>query len=156
MRSLPTKTSVNGETFTIADFLEAGKESLSLELVAGGENMWRKVEEPIVNRPGLALTGFYEHFACERLQLVGKAETAYLRSLDDKTRLQRLSELIKRNAFLFVFTNGQKPLKDEVELCENLGAVVLATPMKTRHFTHHSAFVLERLSTEDHHLRNDG
>lgn len=146
MRSLPTKTSVNGETFTIADFLEAGKESLSLEVVAGGENMWRKVEEPIVNRPGLALTGFYEHFACERLQLVGKAETAYLRSLDDKTRLQRLSELIKRKAFLFVFTNGQKPLKDEVELCENLGAVVLATPMKTRHFTHHSAFVLERLS----------
>ena len=59
MRALPTKESVNGTEFTIADFLEAGREPLQLTLVAGGANLERKVEEPIVNRPGLALSGFY-------------------------------------------------------------------------------------------------
>ena len=80
MKVLPTVASAEGRTFTVADFFEAGREELSLELVAGGRNLRRVIEEPIANRPGLALTGFYEHFAWRRLQLVGKAEMAYLRS----------------------------------------------------------------------------
>ena len=78
MKDLPTVTSAEGRTFTVADFYEAGREELSLELVAGGRNLKRVIEEPIANRPGLALTGFYEHFAWKRLQVIGKAETAYL------------------------------------------------------------------------------
>ena len=145
MHALPTKESVNGTEFTVADFLEAGRESLQLTLVAGGANLERKIEEPIVNRPGLALTGFYEHFAWKRLQLVGKAETAYLRSLDDRTRIARLSALTDHKAFCFIFTNGQSPRPDEIELAERKGAIIMASPLKTRVFTHHSAFVLEKL-----------
>ena len=105
MRALPTKESVNGTEFTIADVLEAGREPLQLTLIAGDGNLERKIEEPIVNRPGLALTGFYDHFAWKRLQLIGKSETAYLRSLDDETRLSRLAALSQRKAFCFIFTN---------------------------------------------------
>lgn len=145
MRELPTKESVNGTEFTVADFLEAGRETLQLTLIAGGGNLERKIEEPIVNRPGLALTGFYEHFAWKRLQLIGKSETAYLRSLDDETRLSRLAALSERKAFCYIFTNGQKPQVDEIELAERMGAIIMASPLKTRVFTHHSAFVLEKL-----------
>ena len=136
---------MNGTEFTVADFLEAGRETLQLTLIAGGGNLERKIEEPIVNRPGLALTGFYEHFAWKRLQLIGKSETAYLRSLDDETRLSRLAALSERKAFCYIFTNGQKPQEDEIELAERMGAIIMASPLKTRVFTHHSAFVLEKL-----------
>ena len=132
MHALPTKECVNGTEFTVADFLEAGRESLQLTLIAGGAQLWRKIEEPIVNRPGLALTGFYEHFAWKRLQLVGKAETAYLRSLDDRSRIARLSSLIEHKAFCFIFTNGQRPQPDEIELAERNGAIIMASPLKTR------------------------
>ena len=145
MRALPTKESVNGTEFTIADFLKAGREPLQLTLVAGGANLERKVEEPIVNRPGLALTGFYEHFAWKRFQLIGKAETAYLRSLDDETRIARFAALMERKALCYIFTNGQQPQPDEIELAERNGAIIMASPLKTRVFTHHSAFVLEGL-----------
>ena len=60
MENLPTKASAKGNAFTVADFYEAGREALSLTLVAGGENLERRIGEPIVNRPGLALTGFYD------------------------------------------------------------------------------------------------
>ena len=130
----------------MADFYEAGREELSLTLVSGGGNMRRPVEEPIINRPGLALTGFYEHFAWRRLQLIGKAEMAYLRSLDEETRRGRFQALIDRKAFCFIFTNGQNPSADEVALGEKSGAVIMTTPLKTRTFAHLSAFVLERLS----------
>lgn len=145
MKTLPGKECENGMAFTVADFLEAGRVRLQLSLVVGGKGLQRKVEEPIVNRPGLALTGFYEHFAWKRFQLIGKGETAYIRSLDDATRLSRLQALFDRKAFCFIFTNGQKPKADEIRLAEKAGAVILATPMKTRVFTHESAFVLERL-----------
>jgi HPr kinase/phosphorylase len=63
MKALPTGASAKGNTFTVSDFYEAGRERLRLELVAGGKSLSREIKEPIVNRPGLALTGFYEHFA---------------------------------------------------------------------------------------------
>jgi len=146
METLPTKSNANGTLFTVSDFLEAGREPLQLTFVAGKSALEHKVEEPIVNRPGLALTGFYEHFAWKRLQLIGKAERAYLRSLDDAMRLKRLGGLFRHKAFCLVYTNGQVPPADEIALAEKSGATLLATTLKTRVFTHHSAFVLEKLS----------
>ena len=145
MENLPTKTSAGGNDFTVADFFEAGREKLSLSLIAGGENMGRPVEEPIVNRPGLALTGFYEHFAWERMQLIGNAEMAYLDSLDDAVRHERMKGLFDHKAFCFVYTNGHRPKAAEVEFAVKSGAVLMSTPMTTSTFTHHCAFVLEKL-----------
>ena len=145
MESLPTKASAKGNAFTVADFYEAGREALSLTLVAGGENLERRIGEPIVNRPGLALTGFYDHFAWERLQVIGNAEMAYLDSLDDGVRHERVKALIEHKAFCFIFTNGRKPKASEVAFAAKSGAVMLSTPMTTSDFTHHSAFVLEKL-----------
>ena len=146
METLPTRASAKGRTLTVSDFYEAGRDELSLTLVSGGANLQRTVEEPIVNRPGLALTGFYDHFAWRRLQLIGNAEMAYLRTLDDETRRQRFQALIDRRAFCFIFTNGQKPSDDEIALGERSGAVIMTSPLKTRIFAHLSAFVLEKLS----------
>lgn len=146
MKALPTGASAKGNTFTVSDFYEAGRERLRLELVAGGKSLSREIKEPIVNRPGLALTGFYEHFAWKRLQLIGKAETAYLDSLDPAVRVARLRALIDRKAFCFIYTNGQKPHPDEMALADETGAVLLASPLKTRVFANQSAFVLERLA----------
>ena len=145
MRALPPVTCANGRSFTVADFYEAGREELSLELVAGGSNMERVIEEPIANRPGLALTGFYEHFAWKRLQIIGNAETAYLDSLAPAERRARLEALVDHKAFCFIFTNGRKPGPTEIEFAAESGAVLMTSPLKTRHFVHRSAFVLERL-----------
>ena len=145
MENLPTCTGERGNTFTVADFLEAGREVLSLTLVAGEENVNRRIEEPIVNRPGLALTGFYEHFAWERLQIFGNAETAYLDSLDQATRHGRMKALFDRKAFCFIFTCGRRPRESEIDFAVKSGAVLLSTPMTTSALMYHCAFVLERL-----------
>jgi len=145
VKSLPSSASASGRSFTVADFYEAGRAELSLELVAGGRNMERVIEEPIANRPGLALTGFYEHFAWKRLQVIGNAETAYLDSLPAAERRARLDALVAHKAFCFIFTNGQRPGRTEIEFAAASGAVLMTSPLATRHFVHRSAFVLERL-----------
>ena len=145
MRHLPTKASEKGRRVTVADFYEAGRDELSLSLVAGAKNLDRVIEEPLANRIGLALTGFYEHFASSRLQLVGLAECAYLDSLAPEVRRARFQALVDRKAYCYVFTNGRKPDPIEVGVAETSGAVILTSKMKTRHFVHDSAFVFERL-----------
>lgn len=145
MERLPTSDCRTGKKFTIADFLEAGEERLRLSVVVGGEGLSRQIEEPTANRPGLALTGFFDYFAWKRLQLFGNAETAYLRSLSDADRLARIRSLFDHGAFCVIYTNGHKPRRDEIAVAKERGVVVLLSSLKTRELLHNSAFVLERL-----------
>ena len=145
MKNLPVKANEQGRRFSVEDFFEEGRESLGLVVVAGKQNLKREIVEPIVNRPGLALTGFYEHFAWGRLQMIGKGEMAYLRSLSPSVRSERVRSLIERKAFCFIYTNGQKPAKSEIELANSLGAVIMTSPLKTRIFASRATFVLESL-----------
>ena len=145
MRRIPGTDSEKGVTFTIADFYEAGRERLKLEVIGGAANLGREIEEPIVNRPGLALTGFFEYFAEKRLQIIGQAEMAFLNSLNGAMRQERMKALFDHRALCFIYTTGLRPTKTEVALAERSGAVLLATPLDTRIFAHHSAFILEEL-----------
>ena len=47
-----------------------------------------------MNRPGLQLSGFWEHFAYERPQILGLVETSYLRSLEPAIRRERLERFV--------------------------------------------------------------
>ena len=54
---------------------------LQLKLIAGANGLKRIIREPTVNRPGLALAGFTRYFANKRVQVIGNAESHFLKSL---------------------------------------------------------------------------
>ena len=133
------------QTFTLLDFVEAGRGRLHLDVVVGGDGLRHEVLEPMCNRPGLALTGFYGCFAWRRLQVIGRAEQAYLESLPAGETLARVKALIHRGAYCIIFANGmQVPEGLEAEAA-TAGAVVMRTDLLTREFFHQSTFVLETL-----------
>lgn len=145
MRSLPTQDAAKGVAFTVADFVEAGRGRLHLRVVVGGRGLGRTIREPLVNRPGLALTGFFEKFAWERLQLIGNAESAYIDALGEEMWLERLADLVRHRAYVFVFTDGHEPCPRAVALAEKAGVALLATDLTTRGFSRHATFILEQL-----------
>ena len=145
MKTLPTSESEKGVSFTAADFYEAGRERLLLQVAAGEAFLDRVIEEPVVNRPGLALTGFFEDFAWARVQLIGNAESAYLKSLDRRVREDRFRALVERKAWLFVTTNGHKPDAVTRKMADEMGAVILTSPLQTRVFARLATFILEQL-----------
>ena len=53
-----------------------------------------RIEASDMNRPGLQLSGFWEHFAYERPQILGLVETSYLRSLEPAIRRERLERFV--------------------------------------------------------------
>ena len=65
---------------TVATFFQDKNEDLKLELVSGIEGIQREIKVSEINRPGLAFTGYFEHFASERIQIIGIGEHAYLKA----------------------------------------------------------------------------
>ena len=60
---------------TVSTFFDKYGDKLKAELIAGSEGLHRQIREPSINRPALALTGFYKYFANKRVQVIGSAIT---------------------------------------------------------------------------------
>src|SRR3954468_7985256 len=78
---------------TVETFYNSHAEKLQMKLEGARVGFHRKVREPTINRPGLALSGFYTYFAEKRVQVLGAAEHSYLKSLPAKVRVNRFSNL---------------------------------------------------------------
>src|ERR1043165_1828458 len=78
---------------TVESFFKKHGEKLQLKLEGKQVGFHRKIREPTINRPGLALSGFYRYFAEKRVQVLGAAEQSYLENLSRRQRLQRFRRL---------------------------------------------------------------
>ncbi len=67
------------------------------------------VDESDINRPGLQFTGYYAHFASNRIQLLGNAELHYLRQLEKDTLALRMKELMEYPLPCVVVARGHQP-----------------------------------------------
>ncbi|MBI3191884.1 MAG: HPr(Ser) kinase/phosphatase, partial [Pedosphaera parvula] len=68
------------DVVTVERFYTEHASSLGLKLLAGAAGLKRFIREPTVNRPGLALAGFTKYFASKRVQVIGSAESTFLKS----------------------------------------------------------------------------
>ena len=91
------------------------------------------VETPEINRPGLALAGFFEVFEAERIQLIGKAEKKYLASVEPSTKRVKLQCLVDAKPVAILYTSGLEVDSALVEHAEKNGVPVLRTEAKTSH-----------------------
>ena len=66
-----------------------------------------------INRPGLQMVGFYDHYEQQRLQIIGKVENLFLSGLDDKERTLRLDDFYKSTPAGVIYTTSL-PISDEV------------------------------------------
>jgi len=126
--------------------LEEGAERLSLKVVAGERYLYKKLPETAMNRPGLALTGFFQYFANQRLQIFGLAEFTYLKSLSEEERCNRLTKLFKKHIPGVVITRNRQPTRNMLKLAEEYRVPVLRTPMITMRFINDCTVFLEELT----------
>jgi HPr kinase/phosphorylase len=99
-----------------------------------------------MNRPGLALTGFFQYFANQRLQIFGLAEFTYLKSLSSKEKGQRLRQLFEQKIPCIVITRNRRVPKEITELAEEFKVPVIRTPMVTMNFVNECTILLEKLA----------
>ena len=128
---------------SIAEFYEEHGKELRLKLLSARVGFDRVIREPTINRPGLALTGFYDYFAGKRIQVLGNSEFAYLASLSPEDRLERLRALCSRKIPCIVVSRGKVPSADMIRIAQENGISVFQTPMITMRFINAATLALE-------------
>lgn len=128
---------------TVGQFYTHHANTLHLKLLAGAEGLKRKINEGAVNRPGLALAGFYKSFAFQRVQVIGSGETAYLKSLPENTSRQRLRELFSHRIPCLIFARNINPPKVVLEEAEKEEITVFKSPLTTMRLVNTATICLE-------------
>ena len=131
---------------SVASFLATGKEELELELVAGADGLERHIIEAAINRPGLALSGFFQYFAHRRIQVLGLAEHEYLRSLTSEERDKRLRDFFEKKVPCVIVTRHKKVFPEIIRLAGEFETPVLRTAMITKHFINAATLLMENLA----------
>ena len=75
-----------------------------------------RITLPDINRPALQLTGYFEHFASERVQIIGYVEYTYLMHLDPEQRKHSFENFVSKQIPCVIFTTMTEPDEDMLEM----------------------------------------
>lgn len=134
-------------TITVRQFFEAGRAALGLTVEAGAEHLDRKITEVALNRPGLALAGFFEYFAVHRLQVLGLAEWTYVKTLPEAERMERMRSLFAQKFPGLVLTRNRHALPEMRKMAAEFHIPVLRSPMITGEFFNKATLLIEDMSS---------
>ncbi len=134
-----------GSRVPVSAFLETGRPLLEMELVAGESGLSRLIPEAALNRPGLALSGFFDYFAHRRIQVLGMAEHAYLSAMKKDERAQRLEAFFARRMPCVVITRHRKVFPEIAPLARTYRVPVLRSRQITMHFINAATIMMENM-----------
>ncbi len=128
---------------TVESFYNLHAEKLHMKLEGPQVGFHRKIREPTINRPGLALSGFFSYFAEKRVQVLGAAEHTYLKSLPQRLRVKRFRDLCARKIPCLVVSRGFHLDPALLAVATEEKIAVFRTPMITMKFINAATIALE-------------
>ena len=130
---------------SVQQFYEVCSDALGLSVENGERYLKNTIHEESVNRPGLALAGFFQYFAHRRMQVFGLAEYSYLKSLSDEERLARLKKFFEKHVPCLVLTRNRHAFPEMIELSSKFRVPVLRTSMITGKFINAATLSIEKM-----------
>ena len=94
----------------------------------------RPVNRSEVNRPGLALAGFFGYFEPGRIQIIGLSENDYISKLDDAKMREIFDKFFSMNPVAVVFSTSLPVNGTIIEAADRYGVPILRTASKTSEF----------------------
>ena len=116
---------------TVGKFHDKLRTKLKLTLIAGREGLDRKVKVGELNRPGLALAGYFDFFASGRGQVLGKVEISFLRQMKKSRRKQRIGELLERGIPFCIVARNYVPPEELIVEGDRLKIPIFRSPLIT-------------------------
>ena len=133
------------DIITVERFYTQQSSALGLKLLAGANGLKRLIREPTVNRPGLALAGFTHYFASKRVQVIGSAESTFLKSLSKEERAQRYVDLFKFRIPCVVFCRNLHPDRQFLKAAELADVPIFQSAFITMKFINLATLALEMM-----------
>lgn len=110
-------------------------EELNLKNLTPDIDMYgAKITVSEINRPALQLTGYFEHFANERVQIIGYVEYTYLEHLERQEKIRAYENFISKKIPCVIFTSLTKPDEDLLDLARKYQVPTFTTDRMTSAF----------------------
>ncbi len=126
---------------SIGDFAER----LNLEVLHGNESGMMHVATFNVSRPGLQLTGYYEHFSAERVQVIGEQEMSYLRHRTQRECEIACDKLFSCDIPCVVITGRLEPIDELMTAAKKYDRNVFRSQLRTTAFMNEISIYLNEL-----------
>lgn len=120
--------------YPIRQFFGESKHQLKLSLLTNKITLNKKITTPYLNRPGLALSGYFERFSEDRIQILGETEISYLQGLEENERFNRLKELLVYDLPCIIITKGLSAPRELIFLADQYEIPVFSSHMSTNRF----------------------
>lgn len=106
-------------------------QDLRFEVVWAGNEKFVEVPCADINRPGLFLTGFHQHFDVSRIQVIGTAEVSYLMTKSQEDRVLALDGLFKMPFPFTVISSNAEEIPEIKDIAKKNNAVVFKSKKST-------------------------
>lgn len=125
----------------IADLAKA----IGLSIIYVGKRDTAEIDSSDLNRPGLQMSGFFEYFAVNRIQLFGMVEMTYLQTLDHATRMERLDRFFSHPIPCVLIGRNLTPPDEFLECARKYDVPVLMSGLTTTKLSHKTSIYLDEL-----------
>ena len=83
------------------------------------------IDSDDINRPGLQLTGYFDHFDPKNLQIIGRTESAFLESFTEERRREAFEHLFQRGIPALILSRSMEPYPECLEMARKYNITVL-------------------------------
>jgi HPr kinase/phosphorylase len=107
-----------------------------IDVVEGRDGLDREIRGAEINRPGLALAGFFDRFSQKQIQVIGQTELAFLKTLSEERRVEIFGKLLSYEGIpCFIVARGKKPPAALLVKARAKNVPVLVSKLRTTEFT---------------------
>lgn len=118
--------------------------NLELEILSGKKGLRNKITTLEVNRPGIALAGYFKNFAFSRIQLFGRGESDYIISLKNDKRRSLLKQFFSYKIPCCFFVDNKKPDNIFIQLTNKTNTPLITVNLNTRELNETLHEILEK------------
>lgn len=94
----------------------------------------RTITSRDVTRPGLPLTGFFDHFDATRIAIIGNAEHQFLAAKDSDERYRSIAEYFAHTPAAIIFSSSNSVFDEMIGAAKEYGIPILRTDIHSSSF----------------------
>ncbi len=115
----------------VSRLLEHLTHDMDFEMLAGYQGTGKPIYSWDVNRPGLALSGYVDYFANDRVQILGNTEIHFMERMPASSLATMLANMVSFEIPVFVLSRHLTPPPVFLDMCNRSGIPVLRSAMST-------------------------
>lgn len=130
---------------TVRDLID----KLRLKVVYGNESLFEKeITTADISRPGLEMTGYFDYYTPERIQLVGMKEWSYLIKMTSHNRHQVLRKMFQPETPVLIIARDLEVPEEMLRAAEEKQIAILSSRIPTSRLSGELSSYLDSLLAE--------